>query len=72
MTTLHSRLLPRRWLPRSSVPLWRQVLLQTLLGAGVLGVGLAVFGHDGKMVTYGALVLVAASVQWLLSRPWRS
>ena len=25
-------------------------------------VGLAVFGHDGKMVTYGALVLVAASV----------
>ena len=28
--------------------------------------GLAVTGHDGRMATYGALVVVAATLQWWL------
>ena len=34
--------------------------------------GLVLFGRDGKMATYALLVLVVATVQWLLGRGWRS
>ena len=37
----------------------------------VLVGGLWVFGVDGKMATYGACVLVAAALQWVLARGWR-
>jgi hypothetical protein len=39
-----------------------------LAGAGVavLVAGLLVFGRDGKMLTYAALVLVQGSVAWWL------
>lgn len=36
----------------------------------VLSVGLLLLGNDGKMLTYAALVVVAASVQWALWRGW--
>jgi hypothetical protein len=39
-----------------------------IAGAAVLAAGLLVFGRDGKMATYAALVAVVALVQWLLSR----
>ena len=68
---LWARLMPRRWLPRASWSLLAQVLLQGALGTAVLLAGLVLFEHDGKMATYGALVVVAATVQWLLSRAWR-
>ncbi len=45
-----------------------QVALQLIVGSGVLLAGLLVFGRDGKMLTYLALVVAAASTQWLLSR----
>jgi hypothetical protein len=48
-----------------------QAGLVFLAGAGVLGAGLWWFGADGRMATYGALVLVAAAVQWLTLRAWR-
>ena len=32
---------------------------------------LIVFGRDGKMATYAALVVAIASSQWLLLRGWR-
>ena len=32
----------------------------------VLAAGLVFFGNDGKMVTYAAMVLVAAVCQWVL------
>jgi hypothetical protein len=42
--------------------------LQFIVGCVVLAGGLVVFGQDGKMLTYLALVLAAASSQWLLLR----
>jgi hypothetical protein len=43
-----------------------QVALIFVVGALVLLIGLVVFGHDGKMLTYLALVLAGASAQWLI------
>ena len=45
-----------------------QVALHFVVGCGVLLAGLVVFGRDGKMLTYLALVLALASTQWVLSR----
>ena len=54
--------------------LWRRALVGAswtrLIGgvtaacAAVLVTGLVVFGHDGKMATYGAMVLVCALTLW--------
>jgi len=38
----------------------------------VLLVGLWVFGRDGKMATYAAMVLTGATSQWLLGRGWKT
>ena len=46
--------------------------LQLLLGSAVLAAGLVLWGRDGKMLTYGALVLAGGSCQWWLQRGWRS
>ena len=46
-------------------------LLNGLLGSGVLVGGLMLTHNDGRMATYAALVLVAASLEWLLHRGWR-
>jgi hypothetical protein len=35
-------------------------------GLGVLVGGLIITGNDGKMATYGALVLVCATLEWAL------
>ena len=48
-----------------------QVALQLLLGCAVLAAGLVLWGHDGKMLTYAALVLATASCQWFLLRGWK-
>lgn len=51
---------------------WRAcVAINFVVGLAVLGGGLVVFGHDGKMATYAALVLGVASAQWLAGRAWR-
>jgi hypothetical protein len=50
---------------------WGQAALVFVAGVGVLAAGLWWFGTDGRMATYGALVLVAASTQWLAVRAWR-
>jgi hypothetical protein len=36
-----------------------------------LGVGLWFFGRDGKMASYAALLVVAATSQWIGGRGWR-
>lgn len=36
----------------------------TTASAAVLMVGLIMFGHDGKMATYGAMVLACALTLW--------
>ena len=45
--------------------IWRW-LINALAGMGVLAAGLVLTGNDGKMATYGALVLVCATVEWLM------
>jgi hypothetical protein len=45
-----------------------QVLVNALAGLAALLGGLVLFGNDGKMASYGALVLACASSQWWLSR----
>ncbi len=54
---------PLRW--------WLQVAIQFALGAAALLAGLLLFGVDGKMLSYLALVLSCASCQWLLTRGWQ-
>ena len=44
------------------------IALHLIVGTVVLVAGLVVFGRDGKMLTYLALVLAVASNQWFLSR----
>ena len=41
-----------------------QVAINLIAGLTVLTAGLWLFGRDGKMATYAALVLVLASTQW--------
>ena len=54
---------------KASAPAWRrQIVLNTVVGSLVLVLGLALFGRDGKMLTYLALVLGVASSQWYVSR----
>jgi hypothetical protein len=38
---------------------------------GVLVAGLLITGRDGKMLTYLAMVVAAATTQWFLSGGWR-
>jgi hypothetical protein len=41
------------------------------VGLAVLLGGLWWFGRDGKMATYGALVLAMGTAQWLIGAGWR-
>jgi hypothetical protein len=45
-----------------------QVLVNAMAGLAALLGGLWLFGNDGKMASYAALVLACASSQWWLSR----
>ncbi|OGB10132.1 MAG: hypothetical protein A3E79_14920 [Burkholderiales bacterium RIFCSPHIGHO2_12_FULL_61_11] len=51
---------------------WVQVTIIFVANVLILTAGLLFFGHDGKMLTYGALVLGAALCQWLLLRGWKA
>ncbi len=50
---------------------WSQAAIVMACGVAVLGGGLWFFSQDGKMATYGALVVVACAVQWTLAGAWR-
>ena len=44
---------------------WRRLSVwATASGGAVLLTGLIVLGHDGKMATYGAMVLACAAALW--------
>jgi hypothetical protein len=45
-----------------------QVAINFVVCSVVLGAGLVVFGRDGKMLTYLALVVLGATSQWFMSR----
>lgn len=51
---------------------WAQAAIIFVVGVSILTVGLIIFGHDGKMLTYAALVLGAALCQWVLLRGWKA
>ncbi len=53
----------KRWIPAA---------IQFAVGVAVLLAGLVLFGVDGKMLTYLALVLAGATCQWLLTQGWKS
>jgi len=61
-------------LPRGGRTLgWRARFAITFAaGLATLGAGLWYFGHDGKIATYAALVLVTATAEWLAGRGWRA
>ena len=49
-----------------------QVAINFAACLATLMLGLALFGRDGKMLTYLALVLVSATSQWVLLKGWRA
>lgn len=51
---------------------WAQAAIIFVAGVVILAAGLISFGHDGKMLTYAALVLGAALCQWVLMRGWKA
>ena len=52
---------------RKTVSWATQALIIFFMAVGVLCVGLWQLGSDGKMTTYAAMVLTAASIQWFMS-----
>jgi hypothetical protein len=48
-----------------------QAAINFVACSAVLAAGLWFFGRDGKMATYVAMVLVSASVQWVVLKSWR-
>ena len=60
-----------RLLVRTAPGFWKPAIAVFLAATAALAVGLWWFGRDGKMATYAAVVLAAASAQWLASRAWK-
>ena len=48
-----------------------QVAINFAVCLAALVLGLLVFGRDGKMATYAAMVLSGATSQWVMARGWR-
>ena len=49
-------------------PLWLEIAIIFVANLAVMLVGLVIFGNDGKMATYAALLVVAGTCQWFLRR----
>ena len=62
-------LLPRQ---RALVSWWVQFALNSVVGIGLLALGVWHFGVDGKMATYAALVVAVAACQWIGGAGWRA
>jgi hypothetical protein len=60
-----------RWVMGPSArPMRRHMLVHAVSGLLVLVAGLWLHDQDGKMSTYMALVLVAATLEWVMHRGW--
>ena len=68
---LVTRLTARWWLPLASWSLMQQTVVSGVLGSAVLAGGLVLWGVDGKMATYSALVIACGSAQWLMCKGWQ-
>ena len=51
--------------------LWAQLAINFIVGVAILAIGLVLFGHDGKMLTYVALILAMAVSQWCQLGGWK-
>lgn len=60
---------PKKLYPQS---LWVQAAIIFIVSVFLLAAGLVLFGNDGKMATYTAMVLGAAFCQWVLWRGWKA
>lgn len=68
LLSLSARLL----MPNSNTRSWLVcAAIDFVAGAVALGLGLWLFGRDGKMLAYAALVVASASSQWISGRGWR-
>lgn len=64
-------LMPRLW-PKARKGKWgarSELLALVVLGVAALLAGLVVFGRDGKILSYAALVLAQGSLSWWVR--WR-
>jgi hypothetical protein len=60
-----------RWvMGPGGLPWLRRMAVHALAGLLVLVAGLVLQGQDGKISTYAALVVVAASAEWAMHRGW--
>ena len=61
------------WRRRSGyrLRLWQVVAINFIVSAVASVAAIMVLGRDGTMSGYAALVLAAASTQWVLGRGWR-
>jgi hypothetical protein len=69
LMVLGGRLLRRK--AASGLAAWAAMAVQLAVGSAVLLGGLALWGRDGKMGTYVALVLACATCQWVLDKGWK-
>lgn len=51
---------------------WAQAAIVFVASLLILVAGLVIFGRDGKMATYAALAVGAATCQWVLLRGWKA
>jgi hypothetical protein len=56
---------------RTRPQMLRQWLVNSLVGITVLALGLWLYGVDGKMMSYAALVVALGLSQWVQLRAWR-
>jgi len=56
----------------SALPAWQRWMVLFVIGVAVLVAGLVLWGRDGKMLTYAALVVACATAQWVLARGWKA
>jgi hypothetical protein len=58
--------------PLGVVSWWASFAINSIAGLAMSVAGLWHYGVDGKMATYAAVVVAAATSQWLLARAWRN
>ena len=68
---LVARFVARRWLPLASWSWLKQTVVSGVLGTAILAGGLVLWGVDGRMATYSALVIACGTAQWLMCRGWQ-
>lgn len=66
-----ARLISRAGLPVSRWGLLKQTVVSAMLGTVAMGAGLLIWGVDGKMTSYAALVMVCGTTQWWMCLGWR-